>query len=204
MLRAGCEKRFNRITVDGDTSTNDCLFLMSSGLAGSDPVQGPGSPLYEPFRTALEAVLESLARAIVSDGEGATKFVAISVRGARNDAEARLAARTVAESPLCKTAFFGSDPNWGRILAALGRSGAVFDPYQVDLDLDAVPWVRKGADNGREKEAAAVIRQKSWTITAHLHNGQSEYIVLTTDLSHKYRHQRLLPLLEGGGNSQKA
>jgi glutamate N-acetyltransferase/amino-acid N-acetyltransferase len=186
LLRDGTDKSFNRITVDGDTSTNDSLFLMSSGLSGDHPVSDPESREALAFREALQKVLTELALSIARDGEGATRLVSITVKGARDASEASRAARTVAESPLVKTAFYGQDPNWGRVLAALGRSGALFDPYKVDIDLDSVPWVRKGVDNGKEPEAKAVMGQRTYSMTIDLHNGKAEDTVHTTDLSHEY------------------
>ncbi|MDR2339491.1 MAG: bifunctional glutamate N-acetyltransferase/amino-acid acetyltransferase ArgJ, partial [Deltaproteobacteria bacterium] len=163
ILRRACDRTLNRVTVDGDGSTNDSLFLLCSGLSPLESIKSSRSQLGAVFEESLTMVLYSLAQQIAIDGEGSTKYVVVTVRGARNDREAALAARTVAESPLVKTAFYGEDPNWGRVLAALGRSGASFDPYKVDLDLlfapedeppdnepSIVPWVRNGMDNGCE------------------------------------------------------
>ncbi|MDR2613380.1 MAG: bifunctional glutamate N-acetyltransferase/amino-acid acetyltransferase ArgJ [Deltaproteobacteria bacterium] len=185
-LREATDLSFNRITVDGDTSTNDSVFLVSSGAAGGPALEAPGSPGADLFREGLAAVLRGLARRIVDDGEGATKTVTVTVRGAASDAEALRAARAVAGSPLVKTAFFGEDANWGRVLAALGRSGAALDPYRVDLYLDSVPWVKGGVDNGREAEAQEVMRKRGYSLTADLHAGPGEASVLTCDLSHGY------------------
>ena len=184
LVAEGAELSFNRVTVDGDTSTNDCLLAMASGAAGAGPVAA-GADLLR-FRAAAFGVMRSLARQIALDGEGATRLVTIRVRGAASAAEARLAARTVAESPLVKTAFFGGDANWGRLCMALGRSGAGFDPYAVDIDLDEVPWVRAGVDNGREEAASAVMRKPEYVIGIDLKAGGGEYEVLTCDLSHEY------------------
>ena len=184
VLAEGAELSFNRVTVDGDTSTNDCLLAMASGAAGAGPVTA-GKAL-ESFRDAAFGVLSSLARQIAQDGEGATRLVTIRVRGALSAAEARLAARTVAESPLVKTAFFGGDANWGRLCMALGRSGASFDPYAVDIDLDEVPWIRAGVDNGQEDAASAVMKKPEYVVGIDLKAGDSEYEVLTCDLSPEY------------------
>ena len=184
VLAEGAELSFNRVTVDGDTSTNDCLLAMASGAAGAGPVTG-GEAL-EGFRTAAFGVMRSLARQIAQDGEGATRLVTIRVRGAATAAEARLAARTVAESPLVKTAFFGGDANWGRLSMALGRSGARFDPYAVDIDLDEVPWVRAGVDNGQEAAASAVMNKPEYVVDIDLKAGPGEYEALTCDLSPEY------------------
>jgi glutamate N-acetyltransferase/amino-acid N-acetyltransferase len=184
VLSEGAELSFNRITIDGDTSTNDCLLAMASGGAGAGAVTG-GAGL-EQFRAAAFGVMRSLARQIVLDGEGATRLVTIRVRGAATAAEARLAARTAAESPLVKTMFFGCDANWGRLCMALGRSGARFDPYAVDIDLDEVPWVRAGVDNGQEEAASAVMKRREYVVGIDLKAGGGEYEVLTCDLSPGY------------------
>ncbi|MDR2725980.1 MAG: bifunctional glutamate N-acetyltransferase/amino-acid acetyltransferase ArgJ [Candidatus Adiutrix sp.] len=184
VLAEGAELSFNRVTVDGDTSTNDCLLAMASGAAGAGPVTG-GAAL-EGFRAAAFGVMRSLARQIAQDGEGATRLVTIRVRGAATAAEARLAARTVAESPLVKTAFFGGDANWGRLCMALGRSGARFDPYAVDIDLDEVPWIRDGVDNGQEAAASAVMKKPEYVVDIDLKAGPGEYEALTCDLSPEY------------------
>ena len=184
VLVEGAEISFNRVTIDGDTSTNDCLLAMASGAAGAGPVTG-GESLAR-FRAAAFGVMRSLARQIALDGEGATRLVTIRVRGAATAAEARLAARTVAESPLVKTAFFGCDANWGRLCMALGRSGANFDPYAVDIDLDDVPWIRAGVDNGQEAAASAVMKKPEYLIDIDLKAGGGEYEALTCDLSHEY------------------
>jgi glutamate N-acetyltransferase/amino-acid N-acetyltransferase len=182
VLAEGSELSFNRVTVDGDTSTNDCLLAMASGAAGAVT----GGKSLENFRAAAFGVLGSLARQIARDGEGATRLVTIRVQGAASGAEARLAARTVAESPLVKTAFFGGDANWGRLCMALGRSGACFDPYAVDIDLDEVPWIRKGVDNGQEDAASAVMKKPEYVVGIDLNAGSGEYEVLTCDLSPEY------------------
>jgi glutamate N-acetyltransferase/amino-acid N-acetyltransferase len=183
-LAEGADLSFNRVTVDGDTSTNDSLLVMASGAAGAGPVTG-GAAL-EKFQAAALDVMRSLARQIARDGEGATRLVTIRVRGAASAAEARLAARTAAESPLVKTAFYGGDANWGRLCMALGRSGARFDPYAVDIDLDEVPWVRDGVDNGRDEEASAVMKKPEYVVDINLKAGGGEYEALTCDLSHDY------------------
>ena len=183
-LAEGAELSFNRVTIDGDTSTNDSLLAMASGAAGGGPVAG--GAVLERFRAAAFGVMLSLARQIARDGEGATRLVTVRVRGAASAAEARAAARTVAESPLVKTAFFGGDANWGRLCMALGRSGARFDPYAVDIDLDDVPWIRAGMDNGQEAAASAVMRKPEYVVDINLKAGGGEYETLTCDLSPEY------------------
>jgi glutamate N-acetyltransferase/amino-acid N-acetyltransferase len=184
LLRNGAEATFNRITVDGDTSTNDSLLFLASGTAGGPCLTK--SSQASVFESVLYEVLNSLARMIAKDGEGATHLVEISVIKAKNIDQAKMAARTVAESPLVKTAFFGQDANWGRILAALGRSGAEFDPYKVDLYLDDVHWVSDGQDNGHENEASEVMKKPEYRLTISLKSGPACYEMLTCDFSHEY------------------
>ena len=184
LLAEGAELSFNRVTIDGDTSTNDSLLVMASGAAGAGPVSGAAG--WDRFQSAVFEVLRSLARQVAQDGEGATRLVTIRVRGAADEAEAKLAARTVAESPLVKTAFFGGDANWGRLCMALGRSGARFDPYAVDIDLDGAPWIRGGMDNGQEEAASAAMKKPEYVVDIDLKAGGGEYEVLTCDLSHDY------------------
>jgi glutamate N-acetyltransferase/amino-acid N-acetyltransferase len=186
VLGKAAELSFNRITVDGDTSTNDTLLALSSSAGGGAPLASSASPGADRFEEALFRLMESLARSVVEDAEGATKTVTVAVRGAETPGQALAAARTVACSPLVKTAFFGEDANWGRILCALGRSGAAFDPYRVDLYLDGVHWVKDGVDNGREEDAQKVMKLASYTLTADLNRGSHDAAVLTCDLSHEY------------------
>lgn len=184
ILLEGAEMSFNRVTVDGDTSTNDSLMIMASGASGAPAIEG-GEALGK-FKEAAFKVMKSLARDIARDGEGATKLVTVRVRGAARAEDALKAARTVAESPLVKTAFFGCDANWGRICMALGRSGATFDPYAVDIDLDQVPWIRRGVDNGRELEATEVMKKPEYVLDINLGAGTHECEFLTCDFSHEY------------------
>jgi glutamate N-acetyltransferase/amino-acid N-acetyltransferase len=136
-LKNACEKTFNRISVDGDTSTNDTLAVLANGASGA-------RPKVTAFEAALTEVLESLAKQIVKDGEGAKKLVTIDVEGATSERAAEKIARTIANSPLVKTAIAGSDPNWGRILCAAGNAGIVFDPRKVDIDFQGVAVCRSG------------------------------------------------------------
>ena len=144
LLTEVAESSFNSITVDGDTSTNDTLFALANGAAGG-PALVPGGPGFEALRAAFLGVCESLAEQVVADAEGATKHFRVTVAGGRDDAEARLAARTVAVSPLVKTAVHGADPNWGRIVAALGRSGAHFSLDRVRVTLAGTTVFEHGA-----------------------------------------------------------
>jgi glutamate N-acetyltransferase/amino-acid N-acetyltransferase len=188
MVREETERSFNRITVDGDTSTNDTLFVLANGCAGNDPIVAPDSPAGETMRQALGEVLLTLAKKIVADGEGATKFVEIRVTGAGSRGEALQAARVVANSPLVKTALFGEDANWGRILAALGRAGIDFDPRRVTIRFDEVKIVEGGLSLGEEAERLAreVLKKKDLAIVIDLHRGRSEESVFTCDFSLDY------------------
>ncbi|MCL2459134.1 MAG: bifunctional glutamate N-acetyltransferase/amino-acid acetyltransferase ArgJ [Desulfobulbus sp.] len=188
LMKAGVEQTFNRITVDGDTSTNDTVLVMANGAAGNpwideDNLQGAAL-----FGDALKGVFKELALKIVTDGEGATKLVTIRVAGARDEGEALDAAQTIANSALVKTAFFGEDANWGRIIAALGRSKCTFDPQRVGISFDGVSLVENGVALGADREAAAtaVLKQPRFTITVHLGEGLAEAEVYTCDFSYDY------------------
>ncbi len=181
-LKIAVDQSFNAITVDGDTSTNDCVLLMASGRAGN----GENADAAD-FQRALNAVCRELAWMIVRDGEGATRVMELEVRGARNEREARLAAHAVATSPLVKTALFGGDPNWGRILAAVGRSGARFSIKRVSLAAGSVILVKNGDPaEYREKDAAKVFARERVPLTLDLGSGAARVVILASDLSHDY------------------
>ncbi|MFA6164778.1 MAG: bifunctional glutamate N-acetyltransferase/amino-acid acetyltransferase ArgJ [Methylobacter sp.] len=187
-LALAVEQSFNRITVDGDTSTNDACVFMASGCS-SAPEIIEDSESYQIFADAIMTVCKQLAEAIVRDGEGATKLMRIVVKEALNDEEAVRVGKTIAHSPLVKTAFFASDPNWGRILAAVGRSGVenmVLDKVQIYLD--DVCIVRNGgrADDYTEEAGQQVMNQEEITVTVKLGRGESVQEVLTCDLSYEY------------------
>jgi glutamate N-acetyltransferase/amino-acid N-acetyltransferase len=187
-LRETVAGSFNAITVDGDTSTNDACVLMATARSGVaiERNEGPG---YGVFRLALSEVMGHLAQSIVRDGEGATKFITVQVRGAPTQCEARRVAYSVAHSPLVKTAFFASDPNWGRILAAVGRSGvAGLDATRVDISLDDLPVVRGGAAAPGYTEAAGcrVMSRPEIRLAIELNLGHCGAEIWTTDLSHDY------------------
>ena len=186
-LRLAVDASFNCITVDGDTSTNDMVLCFATGASGA-PALRPGTPAFGAFQVGLEMVCLSLAKMVVRDGEGATKLVEVRISGARTAREARLAAEAVATSPLVKTTLFGEDINWGRVLAALGRSGARFDPGMVEVSLDELPVVRRGVGLGPSAEAAANhrLRQREFALVAHLHAGRMTARLWTTDLSEGY------------------
>ena len=183
ILGEAVDKSFNRITVDGDTSTNDTVLILANGASG---LKGEGEVL-EAFRRGLEKICQDLARMIVRDGEGATKVVKILVRGARSPREAEKATRRLANSLLVKTALYGEDPNWGRLAAAVGSSGAHVDPTRLMISIGDVEVVKGGLGIPQAEEAAhQVMRQREYTITLDLGVGKGEYWVWTCDLSYDY------------------
>ncbi len=186
-VRRSVDKSFNRITVDRDTSTNDMVLLLANGASGASELDSD-SPEAEEFCRLLDEVLLDLAKMIVSDGEGATKLVRIVVRGAVTEADAKSAACSVATSSLVKTALFGEDANWGRIIAAVGYSDADVDPDRIDILVGDMALVKKGLGTGGELEAAAtaIMRQPEFTITIDLHLGDAEYDYYTSDLTYDY------------------
>ena len=176
----------NRITVDGDTSTNDTALLLASGAAGAPPIEAEGAD-FNTFRRGLTRAARALAEAIIRDGEGVTRIAKVRVSGAASDADADRIARTIAESPLVKTAMHGGDPNWGRILAAAGRAGSAADLSRVDIFLGDV-WVAEGgaARTYNEGEAARAMREDPVRIRLDLHSGPGEGWLWTSDLTHGY------------------
>ena len=185
LLLPCAQDSFNRITVDGDMSTNDTVILMANGRSQVEIV--PGTAEAELFRSALLTLMQKLAREMVMDGEGATKFVTVNVINARSAADAKLAAEAVANSVLCKTAWFGNDPNWGRVVAALGYSGAEFDPAKCNIYYDETPVVRNGGDAGTpEADLLDVVKKREFVITCDFGEGSGEYWVWSSDLSHEY------------------
>ena len=187
LFREAVDSSFNVITIDGDTSTNDTALLMANGMAGN-PLIREGTPEAELFGRLLQETLLSLARQIVRDGEGATKFVEIRVRRAVSHSDAKRAAMAVANSLLVKTAFFGQDANWGRILAAVGYSGAEIDQDLVSLYFDDVRMVSDGVFAGGDAEARGTeaLRKQEFTVTVDLGLGEGAATVYTSDLSHDY------------------
>jgi glutamate N-acetyltransferase/amino-acid N-acetyltransferase len=186
-LRQAVEASFNRITVDGDRSTNDTVLLMANGVAGNRPLH-PGHRDWKAFAGAVKAVALDLARQIVKDGEGATKFVTVTVKGAASAREADLAARAVAHSLLVKTSWFGMDPNWGRVIAAVGYSGAEVRDDRVDIAFDGVPAVRGGrvAPNFALSQLEAILKRPAFEITVNLRLGRGQSTVYTCDCSYDY------------------
>jgi glutamate N-acetyltransferase/amino-acid N-acetyltransferase len=182
-LLPAIEVSFNRISVDGDTSTNDTVLLLASGASGA--AVGPGNTT---FAAALAQVCTSLARQIVADGEGITHVVELRIEGATTDAEALKIAKAIAHSPLVKTAWAGSDPNWGRLLAAIGYSGAQIDPDRVDIRFGELAICRDGGRAAEFDEAAAhaYVNQPEFSVAIQLHQGTGSCVFWTTDLTHKY------------------
>lgn len=193
-LRRAVDVSFNKITVDSDTSTNDSCFLLSSGAAlaagdhaGAAGAFVPQSAAYARFEAALTQVCVTLARAMAADGEGATRLVTVNVTGAASADDADRAARTVANSPLVKTAIYGHDANWGRVAAALGRSGARFAQENVSIDILGLPVCRRGLTVGfDEDEALRRFEAAEIVIDADLGEGSSSVTVWTCDFSHDY------------------
>jgi glutamate N-acetyltransferase/amino-acid N-acetyltransferase len=186
-FRDAVETSFNAITVDGDMSTNDTCLIMANAMA-NNPIINAGNPEAEAFAALLHDVLLSLAKQIVKDGEGATKFVEVRVTGARTDSDAKLAALAIANSSLVKTAFFGQDANWGRIFAAVGYSGAEVDQSRLSLSFDDVCMATKGVFAGGDAEARGteVLRKREFTVTVDLGLGNGGSTVYTSDLTHEY------------------
>ena len=189
LIRDAADRSFNRVTIDGDTSTNDSFVLIATQQAGHAPIthfdSGDGAAL----REAVISVATTLAQAIVRDGEGATKFITVQVDGGATEAECQLAAYAIAHSPLVKTAFFASDPNLGRILAAVGYAGiADLDQTLIDLHLDDVQVVSRGGRHRayREEDGQRVMKQSEITVRVNLHRGAATTTVWTCDLSYDY------------------
>ncbi len=186
-LQAATDRSFNVITVDGETSTNDTILCMANGAAGNKR-PAAGSKDLKKFQACLDAVTRSLAMQVVRDGEGATKFVEITVRGAKTPVEAKRAAMAVAKSSLVKTALFGEDPNWGRVMAALGYAGVEMDESRTDIFIGKAKIVENGLGQGKaaERDAASALKQREIQMAIDLHKGKGEAIVWTCDLSCEY------------------
>jgi glutamate N-acetyltransferase / amino-acid N-acetyltransferase len=187
-LRSAVDRTLNAITVDGDTSTNDTTLLLAGGAAGN-PELKVGTAEHGRFTRAVTEVLEEIARMIVLDGEGARRLVEIVVRGARRGADARRVARAIAESTLCKTAFHGADPNWGRFVCAAGTAGVAFDPDRVDVAIGGMVVARQGRPvAGALARAARRMRRREITVELDLHLGRAGARILASDLSPAYVH----------------
>jgi glutamate N-acetyltransferase/amino-acid N-acetyltransferase len=180
LLRESVANSFNRITVDGDMSTNDTVVLLANGRSGVEPPAGA-------FRQALDEVTRALARMIVKDGEGVSRFVEVEVRGSASQRDARAAAEAIANSTLVKCAWAGGDPNWGRILDAVGYSGVAMDEAKADIFYDKVAAVKNGtAAKTPFEKLRAVAAKKAFKVTVDLRLGAASYYVWTTDLTEEY------------------
>lgn len=189
LARELADASFNRITVDGDTSTNDSFIVIATGRAGHAPITDWQSPAGQALRAALRSVAVQLAQAIVRDGEGASKFITLRIEGGRSEQECRQVAYAIAHSPLVKTAFFASDPNLGRILAAVGYAGiADLDQTRIELHLGDVHVVTRGGrhPNYREEDGQRVMKQAEIEVRVNLGRGAASDTVWTCDLSHDY------------------
>lgn len=186
-LKRAVDQSFHRITVDGDSSTNDMVAVLANGLAGNDELNQMSGADYDAFANALTAVCIHLAKLVARDGEGATKFLEITVQGAATEDDAHKAAMTIAKSPLVKTAFFGQDPNWGRILCAVGYSEAKADPEAVALTIGGLPVVTAGQGvAGQEEALKEVMAEHDIAMTVDLGVGSESATVWTCDFSYEY------------------
>ena len=190
MLRDGVATSFNRISVDGDTSTNDTCVLMASGEVAGVPIDGPQSPGYDIVAKAVAEVLEETARMIVRDGEGATKMVDLIVSGASDDAAADRAARRMVNSPLVRCAITGADPNWGRLVMALGNTDAEFDASAIEVRVGDLALVKGGVVISDEAVAAArkAMKSEAWELEIRLGVGNGRAVMITSDLTQEYVH----------------
>lgn len=189
MIERAANRSFNRITIDGDTSTNDSCVLVATGAAQNNLIDRDNHPLFEKLYAAIEGVFIALAQAIIRDGEGATKFVTVDVRGGITENECLQVAYAVAESPLVKTALFASDPNWGRILAAIGRAGVEqLDVNLISVRINDVLIAERGgrAASYTEQQGAAAMAPEEIKIAIELGRGSAQTVVWTTDFSHDY------------------
>ncbi len=184
-LNKAMEKSFNSITVDGDMSTNDSVFIFANGMSG---ININNEKYLEQFQQTLDYLCLELAKMIVMDGEGATKFVEINITGALNKDDAKKCGMKIANSPLVKTMFFGEDPNWGRLLACVGASFVEMEQDKVEIYFDNLKYVENGLliDKAQEKQAASIMQKKAFSITIDLNIGTAEHTVYTSDLSYDY------------------
>ncbi len=188
MVSRASDRTFNCITVDGDTSTSDSLIMAATGKAAMAPIASARDPRARAFEAALEGVMRDLAHQVVRDGEGATKFVEIAVTGAKSDAEARRAGLAIANSPLVKTAIAGEDPNWGRIVMAVGKSGANADRDRLSIRFGDITVAENGwvSPDYREADGAAYMKGTELVIGVDLGIGKGAATVWTCDLTHRY------------------
>jgi glutamate N-acetyltransferase / amino-acid N-acetyltransferase len=185
-LRDVTTRTFNAISIDGDTSTNDTLLVLANSASGAPRIKA-GTAAHRSFAKSLEEVCHSLALQIVADGEGAQRVIQIEVRGAKTESAARQIARTIATSPLVKTAFAGGDPNWGRIFAAAGRAGVKFDPGRVDIHMAGIPVLRRGQPlDFNEREASNRLLERQVMLVLNLHAGRASARYWTCDFTAEY------------------
>jgi glutamate N-acetyltransferase/amino-acid N-acetyltransferase len=185
VLSDAVNKSFNRITIDGDMSTNDTVLMMANGMAGNRPL-GRRSADLRPFREAVSRVCNDLARLVVQDGEGATKLIEVVVTGARTEQHAEKAAFSIANSSLVKTAVYGNDANWGRVLCAVGYAGIPMKEEKTDIYFNKIKVVKNGQANGKEAEATEALKSREVRIAVDLNMGGHEATVLTCDLTEEY------------------
>ncbi len=186
MFSEAADRSFNVITVDGDTSTNDTALILANGAAAGVEVE-EGNQYYEPFKDALELVCQELALQIVEDGEGLTKLITLKIINAPDEAGARIMARTILNSPLVKTAFYGEDANWGRIIAALGYAGVYFDPRLVDIFIGPYQVAENGGSvKFSEEKMKTVLQKRDIEVVINLKLGKADVTAWGTDLSHEY------------------
>lgn len=188
IVKRANEASFNRITVDGDTSTSDMLLVLANGASGAEPIVKPSGQRYSKLLDAVTEVCVDLAQKVIKDGEGATKFVTVKVTGAKTEKAAKTVAMSIGRSSLVKTALFGEDANWGRILCAAGYAGVKFDQSKIALDICGQPVFknRKLVSDSWEKKVAPLLKKKNVAITLDLGAGRASAEIWTCDLSHDY------------------
>ncbi|MBI1822808.1 MAG: bifunctional glutamate N-acetyltransferase/amino-acid acetyltransferase ArgJ [Nitrospirae bacterium] len=186
ILKASTDLSFNSITVD-TTSTNDMAIVLANGQARNEPFKA-GTREFTQFSELMQVASRELAKMIIQDGEGATKVISIEIKGAKNRSDARKVAYSIAQSPLVKTAFFGEDPNWGRIMAAIGCSGATLLEERISMSMNGIPFVKQGIGfgNKREKKVANILKERELSLIVDLSIGKESAQIWTTDLSYDY------------------
>lgn len=184
-LRTAAERSFNRLVVDNDMSTNDTVMALSNGSLGNTPLTARAAH-FKKFENALGDVMYDLSKMIAEDGEGATKLVEITVKGAKSEQDAERIGKMISASMLVKTALYGKDPNWGRIIAAIGASGVNIREEKIDIYLDRIKLVSSGVSTGREKAGAGILSNRNITITVNVNSGKKSATVLTCDLTEEY------------------
>ena len=185
VLKSIVKDSFNKIIVDGDTSTNDTVLILANGKLGNSAIKESGTE-YRKFEKAVLEVATEVAEMIVQDGEGATKVAKIIVKGARTEKDADKIARTLGTSLLVKTAFFGEDPNWGRIVAAAGRAGVNFDPNKIDLFFDDQKILSNSKKVMDEKKAQSVLKKPKFEVTLNIKSGKASSFVIASDITFEY------------------